>query len=89
MSITKRDVARYAAEHDIEIEDNGRDEDRHIHAYSPDGFVFAATDTHNIGCYDGGWCEGKPVDWNHVFEQIQIVPCPYGDECEVCHPEKD
>jgi len=87
MSVTKQDVARYAAEKGIEIEDEGSGRDRHIHGYSPDGFIFKATETHNIGCYDGGHWDGKPVDWTHVMGQLKLIPCPNYPNCEICNEE--
>jgi hypothetical protein len=81
---TAKAVATYAARQGIQIEDEGRGIYRTIGAYSPEGYVFAATDTHFIGCHSGD--DGK-VDWQHVRTQLELMPCPDGEDCDMCKGE--
>lgn len=84
---TKTAFLAYAAENNIEIEDEpgyrcrrtGAKWPRHIHANAPTGYVFATTDTHNIGLWD----EVGTPKWAEMIEDMRLIPCDDPD-CESC-----
>lgn len=67
--VTRRKVFAYAARHGIEIDIEGRGA-RHVHAYAPDGRVFAGSTCDNAGC--GNYEIGEPIDWQFVWDEIQL-----------------
>jgi hypothetical protein len=69
---SKSDVVAFCEANGIELTDEqwGSSADgRHIHAQAPDGFQFVKSGTDNAGCWDG-----KGVDWDFVWGEIQIEP---------------
>lgn len=102
MAITRREVQKFADEHHIELEitefprnyqNHGRGGINHVHAYSPDGFVFGGIEIHNLSVWDQD-CADK-IDWTEVLADLcdhMIVPCPDllangGCGCEVCEED--
>jgi hypothetical protein len=78
--MTKAAFMAIASEREIEVVDEPG-ERRHLHGYAPGGMKFAATDTHNIGFWDGE--RGTPVDWDEIAPELELVTCEDAD-CDVC-----
>lgn len=83
--MTKRALLALAAERGIEVEDEPG-ERRHIHAYAPQGYRFAMTDTHNLSLWDER--RGVPVPFDALADDLELVACDDPD-CDYCTDEPE
>lgn len=84
--MTKAKAMAKAVLLNVEVEDYKRTRDgyRHIHLYSPVGFIFCDSSCHNAGAHDGL----GPVDWSHIMDEMNLEPCTEAG-CEICNEEID
>ena len=85
MSITRKQVFAKAAETGVEIDEERDWSHCHFHAYAPQGKIFAGSTCHNTGLGDA--FPGEPPDWKFMFNEIELMDCDQGPECDYCHPE--
>ena len=89
MKITRAQVFAKAEALGVEISVEKDWNGRHCHAYAPTGKIFAGSlaraSVHHSGLGDA--MVGETPDWASMFSEIETEDCPYGIDCDCCHPE--
>ena len=73
MSMTKARFLDVAKQLNVEVDDEGWGDIRHLHAYAPKGKHFRATQTRNIGL--GDYERGERPNWGALSKEIQLEDC--------------